>query len=192
MKKFTLILALTAILHATSQNHINGYATECMMDSFFMYGQKWQKIDGENGSHGIDGLYIKYHDNHISDILVAESKYNHSQLGWTKKHTIKQMSKAWIIQKLKEAKPNNSKVKHYDEIITLVKKGVYRARLFRLKPLLKDRFKIILYNIKSKSTRVTKRKISQKLINITHPKNNFEKAMAKNFLRCKSEQSCKK
>ncbi len=187
MKSITLIITLSTLLNATSQNHINGYATECMMDSFFMYGQNWKKIEGESGIHGIDGLYIKYHDSHISDILVAESKYNHSQLGWTKKHTIRQMSKAWVVQKLKEAKPHNPQVKHFDEIIALAKRGIYRARLFRLKPLSKSKFKIILYRIKSKSSQVKKRKIMTKLIDISDPKNGFEKAMAMHYNRCQSE-----
>ncbi len=75
------------------KNLINGTSAECMMDAFFLYNSNWQKIEGENGTHGIDGLYIKtYHDN-ITDVLVAESKWNTSRLGSTKKGTIKQMSK---------------------------------------------------------------------------------------------------
>jgi len=58
-------------------------------------------------------------------VLVTESKWNTSRLGTTKKGTIKQMSKRWILDKLKEAKPHNPHVKNYDQISTLVKKGIY-------------------------------------------------------------------
>ena len=75
------------------KNLINGTSAECMMDSFFLHDNNWQKIEGENGIHGIDGLYIKTSHDNISDVLVAESKWNSSRLASTKKGTIKQMSK---------------------------------------------------------------------------------------------------
>ena len=132
------------------KNHINGYATECMMDVFFTYNTNWQKIEGESGIHGIDGLYIKRKKDHIVDVLVAESKYNTSHLGTTKKGRVKQMSKRWILDKLKEAKPYNPDIKNFEHISQLVKRDRYRARLFKLKPLKDGKFMILLYHIKSK------------------------------------------
>jgi len=53
---------------------------QCMMDEFFMYQQNWQKIEGERGVNGIDGLYIKSDEESITDVLIAKSKYNHTRL----------------------------------------------------------------------------------------------------------------
>jgi len=122
-----------------------------MMDEFFMYQQNWQKIEGERGVNGIDGLYIKNDEESITDVLIAESKYNHARLGFIKNGTIKQMSKSWILEKLKIAKPYNPTITNFDQIISLVSHNNYRARLFKLKPINDDKLKIILYKINSKN-----------------------------------------
>ncbi len=156
------------------------------MDTFFLYKNNWQKIEGENGSHGIDGLYIKISQNNITDVLVAESKWNTSRLGSTKKGTIKQMSKSWILDKLKEAKPHNPKIKNFDQISTLVKHNTYRARLFKLKPLDADKLKIILYRIKNRSDiDIEKVDRSEIILDIKHPKSFFHKEMIESYLGCK-------
>jgi len=169
------------------KNRINGHAAECMMDVFFTHNQNWQKIEGENGIHGIDGLYIKYKNDNISDVLVAESKWNTSRLGTTKKGTIKQMSKRWILDKLKEAKPHNPHVKNYDQISTLVKKGIYRARLFKLKPYLNNKLKITLYRIKNKSDGKSIEKVdkSEIVIDMKNPENVFHERMLGVYNHCK-------
>ncbi len=143
--------------------------------------------EGENGSHGIDGFYIKISQNNITDVLVAESKWNTSRLGSTKKDTIKQMSKIWILDKLKEAKPHNPEIKNFDQISIFVKHNTYRARLFKLKPLNADRLKIILYSIKNKSDDKDIEKIdkSEIILDIKYPKNLFHKEMIKVYLGCK-------
>ncbi len=121
-------------------------------------------------------------------MLVAESKWNTSRLGTTKKGTIKQMSKKWILDKLKEAKPYNADVKNYDQISTLVRAGVYRARLFKLKPI-DDILKIILYRIKNKSDdkNVEKTDKSTIMINIKNPENTFHKEMIKAYRECREK-----
>ncbi len=85
-----------------------------------MYQQNWQKIEGERGANGIDGLYIKSDGDAITEVLIAESKYNRSRLGFIKKGTIKQMSKSWILQNLKLSKPQNPNIINFDQIISLV------------------------------------------------------------------------
>ena len=175
------------------KNFINGTSAECMMDVFFLYDNNWQKIEGENGTHGIDGLYIKtYHDD-ITDVLVTESKWNSSRLKNTKKGTTKQMSKAWILDKLKKAKPYNPDIKNFDQISTFVKHDTYRARLFKLKPLDADKLKIILYRIKNKSNDRDVEKVdkSEIYLDVKHPKNLFHKKMIEAYSRCKDRATQK-
>ena len=78
------------------------------MDEYFKKSG-WEKIQGEVGVNGIDGLYVKRDkDGNITNVLMSESKYNTSQLGDTKDG--KQMSKDWIIKKLdnlEKAYPDN-------------------------------------------------------------------------------------
>jgi hypothetical protein len=171
-------------------NQINGYATECMMDKFFRYNDNWQRLEGEHGKNGIDGLYIKVKNNKVIDILIAESKYNHSRLGSIKKGTIKQMSKKWILAKLKILQRYNPDNPYYKQIITHVQNNHYRARLFKLKPLKDGKYKIILYHIKNKKDEksLTKLKKSEIIINPKHPKNNFESDMIEAFTKCRHGQ----
>ena len=202
MRLFTVSLIVIFLLTSCSsqltkrqiqarKNLIHAASAECMMDLFFMYGNNWQKIEGESGIHGIDGLYIKTHHDTISDVLVAESKWNSSRLGSTKKGTIKQMSKRWILDKLKEAAPYNKDIKNFHQISNLVKHDMYRARLFKLKPLDADRLKIILYRIKNKSDDKSIEKVDKStlILDIKHPKNSFHKKMIEAFYRCKEKAS---
>jgi hypothetical protein len=170
-------------------NLINGYASECMMDEFFLYQNNWQKIEGERGSNGIDGLYIKNNQEHITDVLVVESKYNHSRLGSIKKGTIKQMSKEWILKKLHIAKPYNPDIKNFDEIILHVTADDYRARLFHLKPLKEEKLKITLFDIKNQSNNrsITKIKTNTIIIDFQNPKNSFHTDMIESYNRCRRE-----
>jgi len=167
-------------------NYIHGDATECMMDRFFTYKQNWKKIDAESGNHGIDGLFIKISGEKVSAVLVAESKYNTSRLGSIKKGTIRQMSKMWIVEKLKEAKPANPDFEKFDQIISLVKKGRYRAMLFRLKPLKGTMFKILLSKIKNiqNGKDVILKKVREVVIDGDHPKNAFHADMLEAYRMC--------
>jgi hypothetical protein len=196
MKKFTISLFLIflfiyALLADNKKpswktNHINGYATECMMDKFFLYNDNWQKIEGEYGRNGIDGLYIKQKNNIIKEVLITESKYNRSHLGYIKKGTIKQMSKEWILAKLKILQKYHKNSPYYKQLITHVKNNHYRARLFKLKPVGSQRFKIILYRIKNKddACSLKKIKISELTIDFEAPKESFEQEMVKAFRQC--------
>ena len=171
-------------------NKINGIATECMMDAFYQSPTnkiKWQKVEGmSDGRHGIDGLYVKIVDGTVKDVLVAESKWNSSRLGSTKNKTVKQMSKQWILDKLKEVKIKESQIALYEQITQYVMKDIYRGILFNLKPS-SDHLKIYLYTIKSKDDINTfeKRKDRVISINLHHPQNSFFTSLVDSFNRCR-------
>jgi hypothetical protein len=82
-------------------NHVNGYSAECVMHHFYE-NTGWNRIEGEVGRNGIDGLYYKKKNGVIREVLVAESKWNKSRLGKSGKNKlIKQMSKAGVLLTLK-------------------------------------------------------------------------------------------
>lgn len=170
------------------ENFINGESAECMMDQFFMYGQNWQKLQGENGQNGIDGLYIQYNKHNISKVLIAESKWNTSRLGMIRNNSVKQMSKAWILTKLKAAKVHNLHIRNFDQIAYLVEYDMYIGRLFKLKPMKGDRLKIQLFDIKNSTDEkdIEKIKMSEIIIDKHAPQNAFQKAMLDTYNDCRS------
>jgi hypothetical protein len=199
MKKLFITLFLSILFLYTlfadnkkpswKKNHINGYATECMMDRFFRYNDNWQRIEGEHGRNGIDGLYIKQKNNIIKEVLITESKYNHSRLGKIKKGTIRQMSKEWILAKLKILQKYHKNSPFYKQLITHVQNNHYRARLFKLKPLKNGKYKIILYHIKNKTDNksITKHNKTEIIIDFKNPKNSFESDMIDTYNKCQRE-----
>ncbi len=168
-------------------NLINGYATECMMDRFFRYGDNWRRLDGEYGRNGFDGLYIKEQNGNISDLLVTESKFNHARLGTTQMGSVKQMSKVWILATLERLKRYQKERVDYDRLIEMVQNGNYRARLFHLKPYLDDTLTIKLYAIRSEDGSVHKELINQIDIDFQEPRNSFERDMIISYNRCRRE-----
>jgi hypothetical protein len=171
-------------------NKINGIATECMMDDFYLNSGdelKWQKIEGmSDGRHGIDGLYVKAVNGIVKDVLVAESKWNHSRLSFTKNKTVKQMSRQWILDKLKEVEIDKSQMALYEQITRYVDKGIYRGVLFNLKPS-GDNLKVYLYTIKSKDDINNFEKTKDRVISIDlkHPQNKFYSSLVDSFNRCR-------
>jgi len=170
-------------------NIINGEATECMMHAFFLdpsKTSKWRKINGMYGRQGIDGLYIKESNGVIKDVLVAESKWNTSRLKKTMKGTVQQMSRQWVLNALKKAKPNNPDIANFDQIIALAGKGIYRGRLFNLKPS-GGKLRIVLWHIKNKGDDRSIEKIdkSEIVIDLNHPQNPFYARMVDAFNRCR-------
>ena len=109
---------------------MKGDVTEDMMHSYFK-NSGWSTLEGEVGSNGIDGLYIKRGDDaHVSDVLVSESKYNRSQLKET--NSGMQMSKDWLLDKMDnliKAHPENS---DYTDIKEFISEDKYRARLWKM------------------------------------------------------------
>ena len=83
-------------------NIVNGYSTECVMHKFYT-DTGWTQIEGEIGRNGIDGLYFKKKNGVIREVLVAESKWNTSNLGWSGKNKLMlQMSQQWVLNALEK------------------------------------------------------------------------------------------
>ena len=71
---------------------------ECVMHKFYT-DTGWTRIEGEVGRNGINGLYFKKKNDVIKEVLVAESKWNKSKLGWSGKNKlVHQMSQEWVLR----------------------------------------------------------------------------------------------
>ena len=156
-------------------NIINGASTECVMHHFYT-NSGWTQIEGEIGRNGIDGLYYKKKNNTIKEVLVAESKWNTSRLGFSGKHkTIKQMSQEWILRTMdKLVKKMDTKT--YRTLKKLISHNQYRARLFKLKPVGDSSIQITIYKIKNKGLKAFDeiRDTQLRAIDINAPRNRFE------------------
>lgn len=172
---------------------IKGNICERFMDDF--YGKDWQRIEGERGVNGIDGLYIKRDkDGNIKDVLIVECKYNTSQLKRTQ-HGM-QMSKNWTtnaVENLIKEYPENQ---DYKQILEKVQSGDYRTRLFRLiergdyldiniKKIESTDGEINVINVKSNE----RLKIGNgKLLDMQNPANEYETNKAKAYQKIREEE----
>ena len=169
-------------MHLAKINHIVGAINENIMHKYF-HSTGWNKIEGEVGRNGIDGLYIKKKNGIIDDVMIVESKYNKSGLQYTKNG--QQMTKQWIskkVENLKKKYPNN---KDYDTIKKYIENNNYRALLWNLK--IKDENLIVdLKKVHDKNNRIITSKLigrekmkinynGNQKININNPKNEFHK-----------------
>ena len=169
-------------------NIVNGYSTECVMHKFYT-NSGWTQIEGEVGRNGIDGLYYKKKKGVIREVLVAESKWNKSRLSRSGKNKlVKQMSQEWVLRtlnKLQKHKP----LPEYKSIKKLVKNDQYRARLFKMFPVGKDKIQIHIYKIKNKGMGSFDTFIENTLrpITIAEPANSFERGILESYDRCRKE-----
>ena len=169
-------------------NIVNGYSAECVMHKFYT-DTGWIKIEGEVGRNGIDGLYYKKKNGVISEVLVAESKWNKSRLGKSGKNKlIKQMSKDWVLRTLKRLQKYRPSPE-YTTIKKLIQHDQYRARLFRMFPRGEDKVQIHIYRIKNKGSNDYDLKIEQKIPAITmmQPKNGFERGILDTYNHCRTQ-----
>ncbi len=149
----------------------------------------WVQLEGEIGRNGIDGLYYKKKNGVIREVLVAESKWNKSRLGWSGKNKlVQQMSQQWILRtldKLQKHKP----LPEYQTIKKLVQHNQYRARLFKMFPIGADKIQIHAYKIKNKGVNTFDTFSENKLkpITMTHPQNSFEREILSSYNSCRSE-----
>ena len=74
--------------------------------------------------HGIDAVYYK--EGGDPPYIVVESKYDSSGLGWTDGHTVRQMSKDWIEDRL-EGAVGEAKAAE-------IRKAGYQRELYRVRP----------------------------------------------------------
>ncbi len=169
-------------------NIVNGYSAECVMHKFYT-NTGWTQIEGEVGRNGIDGLFFKKKKGVIREVLVAESKWNKSRLGRSGKNKlVKQMSQEWVLRtlhKLQKHKP----LPEYESIKRLVKNDQYRARLFKMFPVGKDKIQIHIYRIKNKGLKSFDTFTENKLrpITIAEPANSFERGILESYDRCRAE-----
>jgi len=202
MKKIILILLMAvSVLFSNSNTHrlsdgkiqgrlnvLNGYATECVMHKFYT-NTGWKQIEGEVGRNGIDGLYYKTKNGVIQEVLVAESKWNKSRLGRSGKNKlVKQMSQEWVLRTLDRLQRYRN-LPEYQSIKKLVEHGAYRARLFKMFPVGKDKLQIVIYKIKNKGSASYKTFIESTLkpIRINDPKNSFETMIVNAYNSCRRE-----
>ncbi len=149
----------------------------------------WVQIEGEVGRNGIDGLYYKKKNNQIKEVLVAESKWNKSKLGWSGKNKlVHQMSQEWVLRTLKRLQKYQP-MPEYRSIVKLVQNNQYRARLFKMFPVGKDKIQIKIYKIKNKGLKEFDTFIESELkpIVIDKPRNSFERNILGSYDRCRSE-----
>ncbi len=76
---------------------------EILMDKYYA-SLGWRRISVDNVTdlngtmhHGIDGVY--FNPDEDPPYLIAEAKYDTSQLGWTERGTVQQMTDEWIRRK---------------------------------------------------------------------------------------------
>ncbi len=171
-------------------NIINGASTECVMHQFYT-NSGWTQIEGEIGRNGIDGLYYKKKNNTIKEVLVAESKWNTSRLGFSGKgKTVKQMSQEWVLRTMdKLVKNKNKKIDSntYRTLRKLISHDQYRARLFRLKPVGDSSIQITIYKIKNKGLKAFDKIKDTQLrpIDINAPRSSFEKNIVSAYNSCR-------
>jgi len=127
-----------AFQHEAIKGMFNGDVAENVMHDYFK-NSGWSQLEGNVGRNGIDGLYVKRKNGVIADVLFVESKYNSSKLSKTKDGS-KQMSKQWLSKKLDtlmvdaKKKGHTKNMKEYENILNLVKKDHYKARLWKFIP----------------------------------------------------------
>ncbi len=153
----------------------------------FYTNTDWTQIEGEIGRTGIDGLYYKKKNNTIKEVLVAESKWNTSRLGFSGKNkAIKQMSKEWVLRTMdKLVKKTDSAT--YRTLRKLISHDQYRARLFKLKPVGNSSVQITIYKIKNKGLKAFDKIKDTQLspIDINAPGDSFEKGIVKAYNNCR-------
>ncbi len=139
---------------------------------------------------GIDGLYYKKKGDTIKEVLVSESKWNKSRLGFSGKNkTVKQMSQEWVLRTMDKLIKKNPSMP-YDTLKRFIIADQYRARLFRLKPLKDNQIQITIYKIKNKGLKAFDkiRDTQLKPMDINNPKNSFEQRMIQAYNNCRDIQ----
>ncbi|MCI6641346.1 MULTISPECIES: hypothetical protein [Campylobacter] len=166
---------------------VKGDISEKTMDEYFKR-TGWEKIEGEVGCNGIDGLYVKRDkDENITDVLVVESKYNTSRLGNTKNG--EQMSKEWIEAKISELRKKDYENSDYAQIEEKVSNGEYRARIWRMKEI-DGNLQIEISKVDSSGNEVSQMSLKgnenykiNKIpsIDLNNPKSTFEEKIADGY-----------
>lgn len=146
----------------------------------------WSRLPSEINGRGIDGLYVKTNkDGVVVDVLIAETKYRSSPLGYTKDG--KQMSHEWVLSRasqLKEKYPDNQS---YRTIEKHVKEKNYRAQLFNI-DVHENKMSINVTNIHSKGVDASRVSVSggshtlqtyqnNRIIDISNPSSPYHQSL---------------
>ena len=179
-------------------NHINGYAAEDLMVTYFKQTGGWKSLKGQVGTHGIDGLFYTTNKNGvIKNLMFVESKYNTSQLGKNLKCGNKQMSKTWLICKIDELitdceiKRNETDLTKYNEIRRMGQANNYRSRLWEQK-VENGKLKITISKLHSSDSNVVKLPLTgpekpkidntqNTEIDLKNPKGKFQNRIVNNY-----------
>lgn len=131
-------------------NHAVGALNENLMIRYFEHSG-WSRVQGQVGRTGFDGLFVKYDNGTIKDVLIVESKYNTSILQSTNFGV--QMSQNWTRRKIEELIAHYPGDDTYPKIEKLILADAYRAVLWNLK-VDEDSIRIGLSRVKSKGETV--------------------------------------
>ena len=164
-----------------------GDAAEGLMKDFFKL-EGWKTVEGQVGSHGIDGLFVKTGPGKNIDVLVAESKYGTSKLGENLICGKRQMSQAWSLCKLDELISSTKKsggnaeiIRQYEKIKERIQKNDYRAELWHVTPE-NGKIRVSLQQVKSKGENVGLGKETlNKVIDLKNPQDSFQMKMANSY-----------
>ncbi len=134
------------LLNEVTKKHFNGAVAEDFISGFFK-SNGFSQINAEVGRTGIDGLFIKRHEEKIINVSIVESKFNSSPLGMTKKDG-KQMSQQWILKKIQQkqdslkhqpvTKNSQKQLKTLAEITNIIQKKQHKSLLFTIKPVIEE------------------------------------------------------
>jgi len=117
-------------LNLQQVNQRVGKLAENMMIRYFKRSG-WTTVPGEIGRQGIDGLFVKKSANGVvTDVLIAESKYNTSMLQTTQSG--KQMSKEWVLKKIQNLRIKYPENKEYAQIEQFISRDMHKSRLWRM------------------------------------------------------------
>ena len=161
-----------------------GNINERVMSDFYTRSG-WNRLEGEIGVNGIDGLFVKVKNGIVRDVLIVEGKFNTSQLGNTKNG--KQMSKTWIknhINRLTQEYPDKSE---YRQIKKFIDSDAYRGIIWKMN-VADGKLVINTQKAISKGSTVELSKAQaqdslhvNKIIDINSPNSTFEKGMVNSF-----------
>lgn len=166
-------------MNLTQVNQAAGNISEHVMNRHFE-STGWQRIEGQVGRSGIDGLFVKRNgEGVVREVLVVESKYNTGTLQATNHG--QQMSRDWVqrkLQQLRERQPDDATYRRIEELIN---GGYYRARLWTMR-VDTGQLRIDLQRVRSTSDKVddfiddpgARVLAPPEVIRISAPKNSFE------------------
>ncbi|MBK6851956.1 MAG: hypothetical protein IPG93_10120 [Burkholderiales bacterium] len=166
---------------AQANQKVGAVSEQVMVRHFESSG--WQRIEGQIGRNGIDGLFEKRNgEGVVREVLVVESKYNTSTLKPT--NFGQQMSRDWVEKKLLHLRERQPDDATYRQVEKLIVGGYYRARLWTMR-VDSGELRIELLRVRSASDKVdnliedpgTRVLVPPEVIRLSAPRDSFEKTI---------------